>query len=243
VNAPRLDSDAHVHSTFSDGKGTIEENVLAAERAGLTRLTCVDHVRADTAWAPQFVREVRRVAADAPVGLRCGVESKILDTSGALDLPADTGGADFVYAADHQVPLADGPHQPAEVRKAIASGEMEADAVVEAIVESTVNAVRSNRDRNIVVAHLFSLLPKLGLDETVVPAASLERIAVAVAETGAAVEVSERWRCPSARSLEPFARAGARIILSTDSHSPETIGVYAYCVETLARMRPQAVVA
>ncbi len=38
--------DMHVHSTFSDGRDTIEDNVAEAERLGLLELTCVDHVRA-----------------------------------------------------------------------------------------------------------------------------------------------------------------------------------------------------
>lgn len=42
IGAPE---DMHVHSTFSDGRDTI--NVAAAERLGLLELTYVDHVRAE----------------------------------------------------------------------------------------------------------------------------------------------------------------------------------------------------
>ena len=51
----RPDEDNHVHSTFSDGKGTIAENIAAAEAVGLKRLVCVDHVRLDTTYVPEFV--------------------------------------------------------------------------------------------------------------------------------------------------------------------------------------------
>ena len=60
TRAPSLAEDMHVHSTFSDGEGTIEENIAAAEERSLTALTCVDHVRRDTDWHPGFVEEVRR---------------------------------------------------------------------------------------------------------------------------------------------------------------------------------------
>ena len=52
--------DMHVHSTFSDGRDTIEDNVAEAERLGLLELTCVDHVRAGTDWVADYVAAVRR---------------------------------------------------------------------------------------------------------------------------------------------------------------------------------------
>jgi putative hydrolase len=232
---PLGDQDMHVHSTYSDGTGSVAENVVQAERAGVTALTCVDHVRRDTEWVTSFVDEVRELATRTEIELRSGIEAKILDTSGELDLPDDLGGVDRIYAADHRVPLDDGPAHPAVVRVAIAEGEMDAAAVIESIVTATANAVARHPD--VVIAHLFSVLPKLGLEESAVPIASLERLAKAAAEAGASIEVDERWRCPSARTLRPFLDAGVPILLSTDSHSPETIGRYEYClgvVEELA---------
>ena len=55
--------DMHVHSTFSDGRDPIEDNVAEAEALGLTALDCVDHVRADTDWVPDYVAAVRRIRA------------------------------------------------------------------------------------------------------------------------------------------------------------------------------------
>jgi putative hydrolase len=232
---PTPDQDMHVHSTYSDGAGTIAENVIVAEKAGLSVLTCVDHVREDTDWAPAFAEEVRVFAGEAKIDVRSGLEAKILDTSGELDLPADTGGVDRIYAADHRVPLDDGPADPAAVRLAIEGNEMDPAVVVESIVSATANAVA--RRPNLVIAHLFSVLPKIGLDETAVPEESLERLATAAAENGASIEIDERWRCPSARTARAFHAAGVPILLSTDSHTPETIGRYDYClgvVEELA---------
>ena len=80
-------ADLHVHSTFSDGRGTIEENIAAAEALGLGTLGCVDHVRADTDWVPAYVEAVQRLRGETAVELRCGIEAKLLDTTGALDLP------------------------------------------------------------------------------------------------------------------------------------------------------------
>ena len=47
-----LRQDRHVHSRFSDGEGTLAQNIAAAEALGLQALTCVDHVRVSTDWVP-----------------------------------------------------------------------------------------------------------------------------------------------------------------------------------------------
>jgi putative hydrolase len=231
---PRRDQDMHVHSTYSDGAGSVAENLVQAERAGLTALTCVDHVRRDTDWVSAFAGEVRELGAGTDIEVRSAIEAKILDTTGELDLPSDTGGVDRIYAADHRVPLDDGPADPAAVRIAIGQGETDPDAVIEAIVTATANAAAGHA--NLVIAHLFSVLPKVGLNESDVPEASLERLAAAAAEAGALIEIDERWRCPSARTLRPFRDAGVPILLSTDSHSPETIGRYDYCLGVIEEL-------
>jgi putative hydrolase len=226
--------DMHVHSTFSDGRDTIEENVAAAECLGLLELTCVDHVRVDTDWVADYVAAVRRVNATTPVVLRCGVEAKLLDTTGNLDLPPELVGVDAIYAADHQVPLADGPHTPREVKALMAAGTLSAAEVLEAIVTSTAGALLQHSP--VVIAHMFSILPKLGLSESDVPPRLLERLAAVTAQTGARIEISERWSCPNARTLRPFLRHGVPLLFSTDSHRSDTIGRYSYCVRVLAEL-------
>jgi putative hydrolase len=232
---PAPDQDMHVHSTYSDGAGSVAENLIEAERMGLVAMTCVDHVRRDTDWVTAFTEEVRDLGTGTDIDLRSGIEAKILDASGELDLPTETGEVDRIYAADHRVPLDDGPADPAAVRIAISRGEADAAAVIDSIVTATANAVA--RHPNVVIAHLFSVLPKLGLEESAVRVDSLERLAGAAAAAGALIEIDERWRCPSARTLRPFHDAGVPILLSTDSHSPDSIGRYEYClgvVEELA---------
>jgi putative hydrolase len=226
--------DMHVHSTFSDGRDTIEDNVAEAERLGLLELTCVDHVRVGTDWVTDYVAAVRRVNAATPVRLRCAVEAKLLDTTGKLDLPPDLADVDAIYAADHQVPLPDGPHSPRAVEALMADGTLSAADVVAAILASTEAAVR--RYRGVVIAHMFSVLPKLGLREDDVPLALVEQLARVAAQAGAQIEVSERWSCPNARTLAPFQRHGVPILLSTDSHRSDTIGRYAYCTGVLAEL-------
>lgn len=86
------------------------------------------------------------------------------------------------------------------------------------------------------IAHLFSVLPKIGVREQDVPLELIERLAAATAAAGARIEVDERWRCPSARTLRPFVAAGVPLLLSTDSHRRESIGRYAHCAAVLREL-------
>jgi putative hydrolase len=220
-----LDEDFHVHSTFSDGESTLAENVRAARERALRTLCLVDHVRRDTAWLPEFAAAVTALRDQRELRVLAGVEAKILDTSGRLDLPPGLDGIDLVLIADHQFPGDDGPVHPAEARAVIGRGEMTPAEAIERLCEASANAL-SATDRRRVLAHLFSVLPKIGLDEAMVPEALLTHLAARIAAAGAMVEINEKWGCPSARTIAAMARAGVYVVAGSDSHHCRDVGVY-----------------
>jgi putative hydrolase len=241
MTEPALTRDMHVHSTFSDGANTIGENVAEAERIGLTELTCVEHVREDTRWIPAYVAAIRESRKRTPIVLRCAVEAKILDIYGCLDLPAELDGIDAVYAASHQAPSPDGPMHPRSTRERIEKGELDPQMVLRWIVSGTVAALLSHE--HLAIAHLFSVLPKLGLEEGEVSLELVDSLAVAAAESDARIVVDEHWRCPAVRTLRPFVRHGVPLLLGSGSHDSETVGRYDYCAGVLRELRPLSVVA
>jgi putative hydrolase len=233
---PALTQDMHVHSTFSGGANTIEQNVAEAERIGLTELACVEQVREDTKWVPAYVAAIRESRKGTPIVLRCAVEAKILDAYGSLDLPAKLDGIDTVYAASHQAPSPDGPMNPRSTRERIEVGELDPQIVLRWIVSGTVAAVR--RHEHLVIAHLFSVLPKLGLEEGEVSPELVDSIAVAAAESDARIVVDEHRGCPAVRTLQPFLRHGVSVLLGSGSHDSETVGRYDYCARVLRELQP-----
>jgi len=221
----RLDEDYHVHSTFSgDAVSTLAQNVAAARERGLRTVCLAEHVRRETAAVPGFLAAVRALPPVPGLRVLAGVEAKILDTRGRLDLPDLPPGVDLVLIADHQFPGRDGPLPPSQVGAALAGGVMTAATAVEALVEATVAALRQAGPA--LIAHLFSVLPKVGLAESAVPAHLLGLLASAARQAGALVEVNERWGCPSARTLASFAAAGVPLVASTDSHDCTDVGSY-----------------
>lgn len=223
-----LDEDFHVHSTFSDGASTLAENVEVARERGLRTLCLVDHVRQDTDWLPRFSAAVAAFRDLAGLRVLAGVEAKILDTSGRLDLPAGPGqldGIDLVLVADHRFPAPGGPLHPAVIRSAIGNGTVTAAAAIRDLCEATANAL-ARSPRRPLLAHLFSVLPKAGLTEDMVPAPLLAQLASRVARAGAMAEVNEKWSCPSARSVAAMADAGVHLVAGSDSHHCRDVGVY-----------------
>jgi putative hydrolase len=226
INKISLKEDMHVHSTFSDGINTIEENVKQAESLGLSRMCCVDHVRANTTWLSLFTRQVAELNRKTNVNLFTGIEAKILLSNGKLDVPMDFGLADYIYAADHQFPGPDRPYHPKEIRKMIQDKAMTTDQVIERLCEATMNVMK--RYPNLVIAHLFSILPKLGLSEEQVPERLLMEMAETARQYDVKIEIDERWKCPTFRTVSYFRDKKVPIWFSTDSHRKETIGEYRY---------------
>jgi putative hydrolase len=226
-----LRGDHHVHSTFSDdGTSPPEDNLAAAVETGLRVVRMVDHVRQDTTYVPEFVRAVRALPARDGVTVLTGVEAKIMDVAGHVDVPGavlervgEADGVGRVLLADHQFPGPDGPWSPTETRRRLAAGLVAADAI-EMLVTATIAAV--GRVGAAQLAHPFSLLPKIGLSEDDVPTQLLDALADCVVATGTPVEVNEKWRCPGPALTAHLAAAGVELVASTDAHAAADVGRY-----------------
>ncbi|MDP5182296.1 histidinol-phosphatase [Blastococcus sp. BMG 814] len=232
-------TDHHVHSTWSDDAVSAPvENLVAARDTGLASIRMVDHVRTTTTWVPGFLAEVAALPRVEGLEVLTGVEAKILDATGRLDVPEDLvvgpGGVDRILIADHQFPGPDGPWSPRRTREEIEGGLSGQDAL-SILVEATVRAMeRAGRGQ---LAHLFSLLPKIGLHESELLDEHVAAIADAAVRTGTTVEVNEKWRCPGPRVVLALAAAGVTLVGSTDSHDATTVGRYSWVADAASATR------
>ncbi|WP_426593165.1 PHP domain-containing protein [Cellulomonas sp. McL0617] len=228
---PSPDEDHHVHSTFSDDAvSTPQENLAAADRAGLRVVRMVDHVRRDTTYVPEFLAAVRALPRIEGLTVITGVEAKILDAGGTVDAPADVlasvgdpGGPDRILLADHQVPGPDGPWSPRATLERIVDGLDPAD-VIEMLVTATIRAIQQVGPAQL--AHPFSVLPKVGISEDDVPDQLLDVLADVTIATGTLVEVNEKWQCPGTRITARWRAAGVLLVASTDAHTDAEVGAY-----------------
>lgn len=241
--------DHHVHSTFSDDAvSTLAANVAAAEAVGLTAIRLVEHVRESSTWMPDYLVAMaalrstsglarldeddpgggqREADRGGPLRVGTGVETKIMDVTGRLDLPPDLprgpDGFGRILIADHQFPGPDGPWSPQRVLAERAAGlrsEDLMDTLVTAMIRATARVDGGQ------LAHPFSLLPKIGLGEADLRDDHLRALAAACVANGTVVEVNEKWACPGPRVLRTLADAGAVVVASTDSHRADGVGRY-----------------
>ncbi len=223
-----LRGDYHVHSSFSDDAvSTIAQNLDAASRIGLTEIRLIDHVRIDTTWVPEFLAEVTRESKYDELAIFTGVEAKILNARGEVDIPrglvVGPGGVDAIVIADHQFPGLDGPWSPEVTREKIAAGLAKEDAL-DILIGATIAAMESVEWGQL--AHCFSILPKIGLGEDDLSDEQLAAWASAAARTGTLIEINEKWGCPAPRALRAAIAAGARLVASTDAHIASDVGRY-----------------
>jgi len=219
-----LRGDHHVHSTFSDDAvSTPEENVAAAHAVGLRELRLVDHVRQSTTWVPDYVRAMRALVVPDGMEVHTGVEAKILDRDGTLDIPRLPDGVDRILIADHQFPATEGPLGPTEMRRRIDAGWAITD-VLDDYVSALIAVMRRYPGNQL--AHCFSLLPKVGIEESAVGEERLRAWAEAARATGTVVEVNEKWACPAPAALAAARAAGVELVAATDSHVAADVGQY-----------------
>jgi putative hydrolase len=225
-----------VHSSFSDDAvSTLAENIAAAHERGLRVIRLTDHVRTSTRWVADFLAAVADCEVPDGLVMRTGVEAKILDASGALDVPDDLvvghGGVDGIVIADHQFPGPDGPWSPERTRAELAAGLDPQEAIM-MLVGATVAAME-RAGGGAQLAHPFSILPKIGLSEEDVSDDQLRRWAEGAARTGTVIEVNEKWACPGLRAVRAARAAGAELVAATDSHVHSDVGRYRYVAQTL----------
>ena len=231
-----LKGDYHVHSTFSDdAHSTVSENLAAASAAGLSEIRLVDHVRQSTTWVPDFLSTVAAAPTFAGLSVFTGVEAKILNARGELDVPPNLivgpGGVDAILIADHQFPGLDGAWTPDETKAKMAAGLGMTD-ILDLLIGATVAAMESVEWGQL--AHCFSILPKIGLAESDLTDEHLAAWASAAATTGTLIEVNEKWGCPGPRALRAALAAGAQLVASTDSHVSTEVGRYSKVSSILA---------
>lgn len=214
--------DYHVHSTFSDDAvSTLAENIAAAEAAKLDTVRLIDHVRASTTWVPEFLAAV--AAEEAPERLKVftGVEAKMMDVTGRLDIP-DGLGELTVVIADHQFPGTDGPWSPDDTKNRLSSG-LSADDAVQLLFDAYLAAMRGRPGSQL--AHPFSILPKVGLGSMdATDQQEAEFVAVAV-ETNTLVEVNQKWGVSRMLPLRDLL-AVDRIVMASDAHVASDVGRY-----------------
>ena len=217
VDEGAIRGDLHCHTTWSDGRASVEEMGRAARERGYDYVAICDHTPAVGAVRGLTADDVRRQAEEiaaanellAPFLILRGIECDILP-DGRLDLPDEVlAELDWVQASVHG-----GQRMP---RRELT------ERVEEALRNPYVSCLSHPMGR------IINRRPENALD--------LERVFEVARETGVALEVnglSPRLDL-SGEHVREALRAGVRIVCSTDAHSTRGLGAMALSVHTARR--------
>ena len=217
VEEDDIRGDLHCHTTWSDGRASVEEMGRAARERGYDYLAICDHTPAVGAVRGLTADDVRRQAGEiaaanvqlAPFRVLRGTECDILP-DGRLDLPDDVlAELDWVQASVHG-----GQRMPArEMTK----------RVEEALRNPYVRCLSHPKGR------MIGRRPENALD--------LERVYEVALEEGVALEVNGLPNRLDLRGehVRDALRAGVRIVCSTDAHSVAGLGNMPLSVATARR--------
>jgi DNA polymerase (family 10) len=217
VRQDDIRGDLHCHTTWSDGRASVEEMGRAARKRGYDYLAICDHTPAVGAVQGLTPDDVRRQAGEiaaanellAPFRVLRGIECDILP-DGRLDLPDDAlADLDWVQASVHG-----GQRMPRrEMTK----------RVEEALRNPSVRCLSHPKGRYI------NRRPENALD--------LERIFQVALEEGVALEVNGLPDRLDLRGehVRDALRAGVEIVCSTDAHSERGLGNMMLSVATARR--------
>jgi DNA polymerase (family 10) len=217
VETDDIRGDLHCHTTWSDGRASVEEMGHAAQQRGYDYLAICDHSPAVGAVPGLTADDVRRQAEEiaaaneqlAPFRVLRGIECDIL-TDGQLDLPDDVlAGLDWVQASVHG-----GQRMP----------RRELTKRVEAALRNPYVCCLSHP-----TGRYIHRRPENAVD--------LERVYDVALEEGVALEVNGLPDRLDLRSehVRDALRAGVEIVCSTDAHSVRGLGNMTLSVATARR--------
>lgn len=215
--------DYHTHTVYSDGRGTVLENVLAAKEKGLKEVGITDHgprnvgvgvERAETFLVIQA--EARRIneCFDRPWVL-VGAEADVIDVDGALDVPRSIARElDLLIAGLHPYVL------PAK-----------AQGFTDFIVPNQLKAWsrwQQEKARNVNTKALIEAINRYPVDIVSHPdlqmPVDLEELARACVRCGVAMEINTGHRYDRREVAMAALKEGAEVVVNSDAHFPEMVG-------------------
>lgn len=214
----RMTYDLHTHTTFSHGKGSIEDNVKAAIEKGLDMIGIADHGPGHLTYGVKrenfgaMRTEIERLKPLYPqIEIRLSVEANIMNPSGRLDVTgAETKWLDCVLAGYHYGIFGEAPVRAlflhgGNLLRLSACRKANTERVLTALYENEITILTHPGDKGVF---------------------EIEPIARACAERSTLMEISTWHKALTTEDIRICAKTDARFVISSDAHTPDRVGSF-----------------
>lgn len=220
----RMLYDLHTHTTFSHGKGSIQDNVEVAIRRGLVKIAITDHGPGHLTYGikrsavPEMrlqIEALKKIYPQIQIGL--SVEANIIKSGRCLDIkPEEFELYDFVIGGYHYgvfngncIPNYLDRHLPHKK-----AGKLDSRGLSRLRRRNTEMTVRAIYENNLkILTHPGDKGPF-----------DILAIAKACEEQGTLMEISTWHKHLTVDEIKTAALTDVRFIISSDAHVPERIG-------------------
>lgn len=226
-------ADWHTHSRYSDGRGTVRENLEAARQRGLVSLAITDHgpynigvgVESGATYLA-IKQEVDRLSPDFPeLEIKVGAEADIISPAGEIDLAAEiikeldlliVGLHPYVWPADGRGAGWVLGNQLARLSRSYKEKirTENTKAVKEALYRYPVN----------ILSH-----PDLGMP------LECREIAECCAHNGVWYEINTGHQYQQVEDIRELLPTGVEFVINSDAHYPATVGELAAGIELMRK--------
>lgn len=231
-----LFADYHTHTTYSDGRGTPAENIKAAAGRGLKEVAITDHgpksIGTGVAGPETFLAIKEEVAYLSPrfpeIKVLVGAEAAVVGRDGRLDLPKNIiEQLDLLIVGLHPyyIPenLGDALHYTLPnlvVRLSRSAWEKMRSTNTKALVEALQKYPAD------IISHPDLMMP-----------VDPDELARACAGRETALEVNTGHHYNKEDIVRAAARHGAKLVINSDAHYPETVGDLASGAALVERLK------
>ncbi|PCJ89770.1 MAG: hypothetical protein COA57_01035 [Flavobacteriales bacterium] len=208
--------DYHIHTTFTDGKATIEELVNRAIKIGLTRIIFTEHTEPwmakDSDWFGEYVELITyyRDKHKGEIEIFIGIEAPAIDYEKGLQMTEEMErNTEFILGAAHRYP--DMGNRKVK------------DLTTEEAVEFEFNTLMalSNNDRIDSIAHIGATCAKYCAS---FPMELSRKIIRNATKNGIAVEINHTYHRPLTSFLQVCIEENAYLTLGSNAHRLQDIG-------------------
>ena len=226
-----LESDLHTHTIYSHGKGTIEDNVLAAREKGITKLGITDHGPAHVTYGldrnkyAEIREEINMFNNLFPeMEILFGIEANILGAEGRIDVKSkELSLFDYVCAGYHYGSIGGGTF------KGLVNWAHNYFARTHQ--RATKAQIRYN------TATIVAALEKYPIKFLTHPGdkapVDLLEIAAVCAKVGTLIEINTWHESLSVEDIKMMMIADIKFIVSSDAHTPDRVGDYFGAIDLL----------